>query len=80
MIDAGILLTGGSGKRMRGLVGDKILYTLHGKPIFQYSIEVFCESGLFNELVIVHREMIDSRSIHRDKPIRVLERWQLELL
>ena len=56
MIDAGILLTGGSGKRMRGLVGDKILYTLHGKPIFQYSIEVFCESGLFNELVIVHRD------------------------
>ena len=63
MINGGILLTGGSGHRMRGQVGDKILLPLHGKPIFQYSFEVFCESGLFNELVIVHRDKSQQKAL-----------------
>ena len=48
---------------MRGQVEDKILYTLNGKPVFQYSVEVFCESGLFNEMVIVHRDKNQRRAL-----------------
>ena len=56
MGDGAILLAAGTGSRMQGATGDKILHPVNGKPLFQYSLESFVRSGLFSELVIVYRE------------------------
>lgn len=56
MNNGAILLTGGSSRRMGGETDDKVLLTLGGQPLFLYSLNVFLQSGLCQEIVIVHRD------------------------
>lgn len=53
---AAILLAAGSGKRMHGSVGDKILAPLGGRPLFLHSAAAFAESGIADFYVIVYRD------------------------
>ena len=45
MANTAILLAGGSGKRMRGSVKDKVLALLDGMPVILHSFKTFVESG-----------------------------------
>ena len=56
MGNGAILLAAGAGTRMQGATIDKILHPILGKPLFQYSLEAFLDSGMFSEIVIVYRE------------------------
>ena len=56
MGNGAILLAAGAGTRMQGATIDKILHPILGKPLFQYSLEAFMDSGMFSEIVIVYRE------------------------
>ena len=42
---AAILLAAGSGKRMQGVVADKVLATVRGRPVFAYSATAFSNSS-----------------------------------
>lgn len=53
---AAILLAAGSGKRMQGVVPDKVLATVHGRPVFAYSATAFMESAIADLFVIVYRD------------------------
>jgi len=53
---AAILLAAGSGKRMAGTVGDKVLTTLGDRPLFSYSAAAFAESGVADLYVVVYRD------------------------
>ena len=56
MGNGAILLAAGAGTRMQGATIDKILHPILGKPLFQYSLEAFMDSGMFSEIVIVYRD------------------------
>ena len=60
---AAILLAGGSGKRMKGAVKDKVLYMLDGMPVIAHSAKAFIESGLVGELVFVCRDDLQQAQI-----------------
>lgn len=62
MQHAALLLAGGSGTRMGGLTGDKLLYEVGGRSVFAHSLRAFVESGIFRLLVIVYRD-------HRQKAL-----------
>ncbi|MBK8858367.1 MAG: 2-C-methyl-D-erythritol 4-phosphate cytidylyltransferase [Opitutaceae bacterium] len=51
-----ILLAAGSGRRMQGTVGDKVLAPLHGRPVFAHSAAAFIESGVADSYVVVYRD------------------------
>lgn len=53
---AAILLAAGSGQRMNGIVEDKILSLLGGRPVFVHSATTFAESGVADFYVIVYRD------------------------
>ncbi len=53
---AAILLAAGSGKRMQGVVADKVLATVRGRPVFAYSAAAFMESAIADLFVIVYRD------------------------
>jgi 2-C-methyl-D-erythritol 4-phosphate cytidylyltransferase len=53
---AAILLAAGSGQRMHGVVEDKILAPLGGRPLFLHSATAFAESGVADFYVIVYRD------------------------
>jgi 2-C-methyl-D-erythritol 4-phosphate cytidylyltransferase len=53
---AAILLAAGSGHRMHGVVEDKILAPLGGRPLFLHSATSFAESGVADFYVIVYRD------------------------
>jgi 2-C-methyl-D-erythritol 4-phosphate cytidylyltransferase len=53
---AAILLAAGSGQRMHGVVEDKILEPLGGRPLFLHSATAFAESGVADFYVIVYRD------------------------
>jgi 2-C-methyl-D-erythritol 4-phosphate cytidylyltransferase len=53
---AAILLAAGSGTRMNGVVEDKILALLGGRPLFVHSATAFAESGVADFYVIVYRD------------------------
>jgi 2-C-methyl-D-erythritol 4-phosphate cytidylyltransferase len=53
---AAILLAAGSGKRMQGVVADKVLATVQGRPVFAYSATAFMESAIADLFVIVYRD------------------------
>ena len=52
---AAILLAAGHGARMRGVVGDKVLAPLAGRPVFAYSAAAFMQSSVTDLHVIVYR-------------------------
>lgn len=56
MRNAAILLAAGSGRRMQGLVADKVLAPLAGKPVFAHSVAAFLESGVADFYAVVYRD------------------------
>ena len=56
MEKAAILLAAGSGSRMRGIVEDKLLAKIAGKPVFQYSAEAFARAKNIEKVVVVYRD------------------------
>ena len=53
---AAILLAAGAGRRMQGVVADKVFATLAGKPVFAHSAAAFAASGVADFYVVVYRE------------------------
>jgi 2-C-methyl-D-erythritol 4-phosphate cytidylyltransferase len=53
---AALLLAAGSGSRMQGTVGDKVLARLAGRPVFSYSAAAFMQSAVADLYVIVYRD------------------------
>lgn len=56
MRNAVILLAAGSGKRMQGVVDDKILAPLGEKPVFAHSAAAFIASGVADLYAVVCRD------------------------
>lgn len=63
MPNAAILLAGGSGKRMRAAVKDKVLEPLFGMPVILHSFKAFAESECVDEAVFVCRDAAQTRQI-----------------
>jgi len=53
---AAILLAAGSSTRMAGVVADKILAPLAGRPVFAHSAAAFAASGVADFYVVVYRD------------------------
>lgn len=53
---AAILLAAGSGRRMGGTVGDKVLAPLAGKPVFAHSASTFYRSGVIDTFIVTYRD------------------------
>ena len=53
---AAILLAAGSSQRMNGVVADKILAPLAGKPVFAHSAATFVRSGVVDFYVVTYRD------------------------
>src|SRR5262249_56085997 len=51
-----ILLAAGSGSRMAGAVGDKVLAPLAGRPVFAHSVAAFMQSAIADLYVVVYRD------------------------
>jgi 2-C-methyl-D-erythritol 4-phosphate cytidylyltransferase len=56
MRNAAILLAAGSSRRMQGLVADKVLAPLGGRPVFAHSVAAFLESGVADFYAVVYRD------------------------
>jgi 2-C-methyl-D-erythritol 4-phosphate cytidylyltransferase len=65
---AAILLAAGRGSRMDGLVADKILTPLAGRPVFAHSAAAFMESGIADYYVIVVRDQAQSIALSAYAP------------
>ncbi len=63
MSNTAIILAGGSGKRMRGTVKDKVLAFLSGMPVILHSFKAFVESGRIGEVVFVCRDDVQIKQI-----------------
>lgn len=66
MPNCAVLLAGGSGKRMRGSVKDKVLAHLQGLPVILHSYKAFEESGEVDEVVFVCRDDAQIKQIKRE--------------
>jgi 2-C-methyl-D-erythritol 4-phosphate cytidylyltransferase len=53
---AAILLAAGSSRRMDGVIGDKILASLAGKPVFAHSAATFYRSGVIDTFIVTYRD------------------------
>jgi len=53
---AAILLAAGSGSRMQGVVTDKVLALLAGRPVFAHSAAAFMQSAVADLYVVVYRD------------------------
>lgn len=53
---AAILLAAGNSRRMDGVVADKILAPLAGKPVFAHSAATFVRSGVVDFYVVTYRD------------------------
>ena len=53
---AAILLAAGNSTRMKGVVTDKILAPLAGKPVFAHSASAFYRSGVVDFFVVTYRD------------------------
>jgi 2-C-methyl-D-erythritol 4-phosphate cytidylyltransferase len=56
MRNAAILLAAGNSRRMQGLVADKVLAPLGGRPVFAHSVAAFLESGVADFYAVVYRD------------------------
>lgn len=56
MSNAAIMLCAGRATRMRGVVADKVLAPLAGKPVLEYSLRAFLASGVVSSYVFVVRD------------------------
>jgi 2-C-methyl-D-erythritol 4-phosphate cytidylyltransferase len=53
---AAILLAAGSGSRMQGVVNDKVLASLAGRPVFAHTAAAFMTSGIADFYVVLYRD------------------------
>jgi 2-C-methyl-D-erythritol 4-phosphate cytidylyltransferase len=53
---AAILLAAGRGARMQGVVADKVLAPLAGKPVFAHSASAFYRSGVADTYIVTYRD------------------------
>ena len=60
---AAILLAAGSSRRMEGVVADKILAPLRGRPVFAHGAGAFAASGMIDLYVVVFREQTQMRAL-----------------
>ena len=60
-----LLLCGGSGNRMLGTVGDKVLVELRGKPVVQHTLDTLPQLPFFDSLVVATRDEEQRRRIER---------------
>ncbi|MDB6093868.1 MAG: 2-C-methyl-D-erythritol 4-phosphate cytidylyltransferase [Verrucomicrobia bacterium] len=51
-----ILLAAGTGARMKGIVSDKVLVPLAGRPVFAHSVAAFMASSVGDYYVVVYRD------------------------
>ena len=51
-----ILLAAGNGSRMQGVVNDKVLASLAGRPVFSYSAAAFMQSAVADLFIVVYRD------------------------
>ena len=51
-----ILLAAGNGSRMQGVVNDKVLAPLAGRPVFSYSAAAFMQSAVADLFIVVYRD------------------------
>lgn len=63
MNNSAIILAGGSGSRMKGVVADKCLANLCGKPVILHSAQAFILSECVSEIVFVCRDLEQENSI-----------------
>lgn len=75
------ILAGGSGARMGNPDKPKQFYLLGGKPILVHTVEKFCMTGLFDEVVVLSprtwmrqtRDLVDKHTPHYAQVVTVLE-------
>ena len=60
---AAVILAAGGGKRMKGVVKDKTMFILAGKPVLWHSAKAFADSGRVSELIFVVRDARQKKSI-----------------
>ncbi|HRE80235.1 MAG TPA: 2-C-methyl-D-erythritol 4-phosphate cytidylyltransferase [Opitutaceae bacterium] len=70
--NAAILLAAGSGHRMQGVVEDKVLARIGGKPAFAHAAGAFMESGVADFYVIVYRDVPQSIQLSAYAPTPAL--------
>jgi len=56
-----MILAGGVGSRLKSVTNDKALLELKDVPCFYYSLKVFQESGLFDRIMIVYRDIVQKQ-------------------
>ena len=61
-----VILAGGSGKRMRGVVKDKVLVPLLGVPVILHSFNAFFKSGEVGRIVFVCRDAEQREEIEKE--------------
>ena len=62
---AALLLAAGSSRRMNNHVKDKMLVSLVGKPVFQYSVEAFLKSEVADTFVITYRDPAQKQTLEK---------------
>lgn len=55
MKTTGIILAGGKGERLKTLTRDKIMLRIGAGAVISWSVSVFAQSGLFDELILTYR-------------------------
>jgi 2-C-methyl-D-erythritol 4-phosphate cytidylyltransferase len=67
-----ILLAAGSGRRMAGVVADKVLAPLAGRPVFAHAAGAFAASGVADLYVVVYRDAAQMRRLSAWAPTPAL--------
>lgn len=60
-----ILLAAGRGTRMGGMVEDKVLAPLGGRPVFVHAVEAFMRAGFVSRFVVVYRDATQRAALTR---------------
>lgn len=60
-----LILSGGSGSRMKGVVKDKVLEELMGLPVILHSFKAFVESGEVCDIIFVCKDATQQVAIER---------------
>lgn len=63
MTRCAVIFLAGSGVRMQGLVADKALAVVGGKPLFVHSMDRFLESGVIDFFALVYRDLAQREMI-----------------
>lgn len=77
MNNSAIILAGGSGSRMKGVVADKCLANLCGKPVILHSAQAFILSECVSEIVFVCRDLEQENSI-RNSVLKIAEKHNIK--